>query len=138
MQFRSFEVPEAQWAVGGYQADWTTGQATAAASTANAIAASSPAADRRSSSATTTSRRSSSTFGDPAKMQEFVKPTNEWNSYRIVARGYHITQKLNGHLMIDLTDQDTAVRRRSGIIALQLHAGQADEGPVPQHPAESG
>jgi hypothetical protein len=56
-------------------------------------------------------------------MQEFVKK-NDWNTYRIVAQGYHITQELNGHLMVDVTDEDTAVRRRSGIIALQIHQGK--------------
>jgi type 1 glutamine amidotransferase len=47
----------------------------------------------------------------------------DWNEYDIVAKGNHISQKINGHLMCELTDEDS-VARKDGIIALQLHAGE--------------
>lgn len=43
-----------------------------------------------------------------------------WNEYVITANGDHITQVLNGVTTVDLDDPEGA---KSGIIALQLHAG---------------
>ncbi len=43
-----------------------------------------------------------------------------WNEYVITAKGEHITQVLNGVTTVDIDDPEGA---RSGIIALQLHAG---------------
>jgi hypothetical protein len=124
VQFRSFEVPDAKWAVGGYQADCETGASHSGGLYGERYRGILARRGQKVVIGDDHKSKIVELFGDVAKMQEFVKPTNEWNSYRIVARGYHITQELNGHLMIDLTDQDSAVRRRSGIIALQLHAGK--------------
>ena len=46
-----------------------------------------------------------------------------WNHYRIVCRGPEITLTLNGVLMCRITDLDPATAAKSGIIALQMHAG---------------
>ena len=46
-----------------------------------------------------------------------------WNSLRIVAKGYHLQHYINGILMCDVTDDDTANRKVSGLIGLQMHAG---------------
>jgi hypothetical protein len=43
-----------------------------------------------------------------------------WNEYVITANGDHITQVLNGVTTVDIDDPEGA---KSGIIALQLHAG---------------
>lgn len=48
--------------------------------------------------------------------------TNGWNEYEILAVGGQIQTALNGHLCVDLDDPYIT---RSGIIALQLHAGWA-------------
>ncbi len=48
--------------------------------------------------------------------------TNSWNEYEILAVGSQIQTALNGHLCVDLDDPYIT---RSGIIALQLHAGWA-------------
>ncbi len=60
-------------------------------------------------------------FGNSDELAKFIKP-HGWNEYDITAQGNHISQKVNGHLMCELTDEDTQARR-DGIIALQLHAG---------------
>jgi len=49
---------------------------------------------------------------------------NEWNKYRIVAKGSLVRTYLNGNLCVDLDDPEGA---RRGIIALQIHAGPAME-----------
>jgi hypothetical protein len=60
-------------------------------------------------------------FGDSSQLAKVVKK-HGWNEYHIIAQGNHITQKINGQLMCELTDEDT-VARKDGVIALQIHAG---------------
>lgn len=59
--------------------------------------------------------------GDPAEIQAAINK-DDWNDYRIIARGNHIQQFINGKLTVDVTDE-TAEAAKSGVIALQLHAG---------------
>ena len=47
---------------------------------------------------------------------------DDWNDYRIMVKGNHIQQFINGNLTVDVTDQ-TAEAAKSGILAFQLHAG---------------
>lgn len=47
----------------------------------------------------------------------------EWNDYRIVAKGNQITLEVNGLTTVELTDNEASKRPESGILALQLHAG---------------
>jgi hypothetical protein len=49
---------------------------------------------------------------------------DDWNEYAILARGNRIRQYINGVLTADLTDEDPKLALKSGIIALQLHAGK--------------
>ncbi|MDQ6843803.1 MAG: DUF1080 domain-containing protein [Bacteroidota bacterium] len=46
-----------------------------------------------------------------------------WNTFRIVAKGNHLQHYINDVLMCDVTDNDTANRKASGLIGLQMHAG---------------
>ncbi len=46
-----------------------------------------------------------------------------WNEYYIKADGNHLVQAINGHVTVDVTDNDAAKRAMSGLLALQLHAG---------------
>ncbi|MEO6187703.1 MAG: DUF1080 domain-containing protein [Ginsengibacter sp.] len=46
-----------------------------------------------------------------------------WNTFRIVADGNHLLHYINGVLMCDVTDDDTANRKESGLLGLQMHAG---------------
>lgn len=47
----------------------------------------------------------------------------DWNSYRVVARGNRYMHEINGQVMIEAVDENRQAARRSGILALQLHAG---------------
>ena len=60
--------------------------------------------------------------GDSSELQSKIRK-EDWNDYHITARGHHFQHRINGHLTVDVTDEDTKRRRRSGILALQLHAG---------------
>ena len=60
-------------------------------------------------------------FAASAELAKFIKK-QDWNEYHIIAQGNHIIQKINGHLMCELTDEDDKARK-DGIIAFQIHAG---------------
>ncbi len=59
--------------------------------------------------------------GKSADIQAAIKK-DDWNDYRIVAMGNHLQHYINGKLTVDVTD-NTAEAAKSGILALQLHAG---------------
>ncbi len=58
-----------------------------------------------------------------AEIQAKIK-ADDWNDYRIVAKGGHLQHFINGVQTIDVTDE-TALGAKKGILALQLHAGPA-------------
>ena len=71
-------------------------------------------------------------LGDKMELTKDYKP-QDWNHYRIIARGNHIVQYLNGVQTVDITDNDLddpnaekpnqRKGRLKGILALQLHGG---------------
>lgn len=58
----------------------------------------------------------------PEAIQAAIKP-NDWNEYRIIARGNHLQHFINGMQCVDVVDQCDARRLASGLLALQLHQG---------------
>jgi hypothetical protein len=52
----------------------------------------------------------------------YYKP-QEWNDYRIVARGNHLEHFINGFQTVDVVDNDNKGRSLEGILALQIHVG---------------
>jgi hypothetical protein len=62
-------------------------------------------------------------FADHKDLAKVIK-NRLWNEYDIIARGNHLVQKINGRLMIDVTDNDPQQRKLEGILALQLHVGE--------------
>ena len=46
-----------------------------------------------------------------------------WNEYHIKAVGNHLVQAINGHVTVDVKDNEAAKREMKGLLALQLHAG---------------
>lgn len=51
---------------------------------------------------------------------QILKPF-DWNELEVVAKGSHVTTRLNGRQMIDF--EDSAPRFHDGVIGLQLHSG---------------
>jgi hypothetical protein len=60
--------------------------------------------------------------GDNAAIQASIKK-EDWNEYRIVAKGNHVQHFINGLQTIDVTDEDTANAPKEGLLALQIHQG---------------
>jgi hypothetical protein len=47
----------------------------------------------------------------------------DWNEYRIIARGNHLQHFINGVQTVDVVDNDSKGRSLEGILALQIHVG---------------
>lgn len=62
------------------------------------------------------------TVGESAAIQASIKK-EDWNEYRIVAKGNHVQHFINGMQTIDVTDEDAANAPKEGLLALQIHAG---------------
>lgn len=61
-------------------------------------------------------------LGSSAELKAIIK-ANDWNEYRIVAKGNHLQHYVNGVLMSDVTDNDTVNRRFTGYLGVQVHVG---------------
>ncbi|WP_009958221.1 3-keto-disaccharide hydrolase [Verrucomicrobium spinosum] len=62
------------------------------------------------------------TVGDSKEIQASIK-SEDWNEYKIVAKGNHLQHFINGKQTVDVTDEDAANAPKEGILALQIHAG---------------
>ena len=54
---------------------------------------------------------------------EFV--TEEWNTYKIIAKGNHLVHQINGVQTVDVYDHHEEERDLAGVIAFQIHRGAA-------------
>ena len=64
-------------------------------------------------------------LGEVAKgpeLQQYIRH-EEWNDYLIVADGNHLMHFINGKMMVDVIDAQAAKAAKSGVLALQVHAG---------------
>ena len=59
--------------------------------------------------------------GDNAAIQAAIK-SEDWNEYRIVAKGGHLQHFINGNKTVDVQD-DTTAGAKEGLLALQIHVG---------------
>jgi len=60
--------------------------------------------------------------GDTKDIQAVIKP-GEWNDYIIIANGNQLTHLINGRVTVSVVDEHAAGRRKSGVLALQIHVG---------------
>ena len=62
--------------------------------------------------------------GNSNEIQAAIKH-EDWNEYKVVAKGNHVEHFINGKKTIDVTDEDSAHAPTDGILALQIHQGPA-------------
>jgi hypothetical protein len=60
--------------------------------------------------------------GDTNEIQASIKQ-EDWNEYKVIAKGNHLQHFINGKKSVDVTDEDSAHAAKDGILALQIHAG---------------
>lgn len=78
-------------------------------------------------------QRTGSLYGVVPPAKEAIKPTGEWNAFRIIARGRHLTVELNGTTVVDtnLDDHKEAAKAHAGILRSKGHLGlQSHDGRV--------
>lgn len=61
-------------------------------------------------------------LGDRDDLKSNMKPEG-WNEVRLVIKGNRLQHFINGVLMSDVTDNDTANRKMSGWMGMQVHVG---------------
>ena len=62
-------------------------------------------------------------LGSSREIQAKIKK-DDWNEYAVIARGNHLQHFINGVPTVDVFDDAESKRVDSGILALQLHAGE--------------
>jgi hypothetical protein len=118
VQFRSRELPD--WDTSGYQADMEAGDQWSGCLFEHTRGGVAMRGQKVTIAADGT--KEVVPIGDPQELARHIKK-NDWNSYRVVARGSEITLAINGVVMCQVTDGQTGVAARDGVIALQMHPG---------------
>jgi len=127
IQYRSFVKPGDHdgWRIGGYQADLEAGDKFSGICYGEAFRG---ILSMRGEKTTLTLndkgklQKKIEKFGDTNEIGKAVKK-GEWNKYRIVAKGFHFTQYINGVKTTELIDNDEKTRRADGLLAFQVHQG---------------
>ena len=140
IQYRSFEVsdpkmPDLKWVVGGYQADLDADNKYTGLNYGERFRGMLGLRGTKTVIGEDGKAKVVGSVGDPAELAKFIK-SGDWNEYEIIADGNHFIQKINGHVMSDVTDDDTA-KRTLGHHCFAIARRPADEGSVPQHPAQA-
>ena len=63
-----------------------------------------------------------SMIANPDSLKSLIKH-EDWNEIHIIANGNRLRHFINGVLMSDVTDNDTALRKSKGLIGFQAHVG---------------
>jgi hypothetical protein len=124
IQFRSKVLDEKTFRVGGYQADCDAqagydGSIYDEAGVAGGRGTMSNRGDKTTWDAD--NKRHNEKLPDAGDLKKFIN-VGDWNDVVLTARGNHMTYRINGHLMTDLTDDSPKAVKR-GVLAFQLHAG---------------
>lgn len=128
IQYRSFKLPKAadKWRVGGYQADFEAGKTYSGilyGEQFRGILCGRGQKTVLSREGGKFQKKVVGSVGDSAAIQKKIKP-KDWNDYHIIAKGFHFIHKINGVTTAECTDNDKKMRRKTGLLALQLHQGQ--------------
>jgi len=126
IQFRSKVADPEKWVVGGYQADFEYGETYSGIlyeERGRGILAQRGQQVKITQGETPAKPKIEVTgkTGESAEIQAAIKK-DDWNDYRIVAKGNRVEQYINGKATVVVVDE-TAEAPKSGVIALQLHAG---------------
>lgn len=121
VQYRAKVLDEAEFVVGGYQADMEAGinhSGILYEEKGRGILA------KRGQSVTIdeSGEKNVTEFANSKDLQAKINQ-DQWNSYRVVAKGEHLQHFINENKTIDVIDKEPGKRASSGIIAIQVHKG---------------
>jgi hypothetical protein len=120
VQYRSFE--REKWVVGGYQADIDSGNRFSGILYGELDRGILAQRGEKVVIGDDHKPKVQGKVGDPAEIQSKIKK-EDWNEYHITAKGNRLVHELNGVTTSEAVDEDVKGRKMSGILALQLHAG---------------
>ena len=127
VQYRSKIVNPANWVVGGYQADFEAGTTYSGIlyDEAGGAGGRQIMAGRGEKVVwdSDCKKQVTGSVGNSDEIQKAIKK-EDWNDYVVIAKGNHFVHKINGLTTVDVTDDCASKRLTSGILALQLHAGE--------------
>src|SRR2546422_414792 len=127
IQYRSKIINPANWVVGGYQADFEAGTTysgilydEAGGAGGRGIMA------ERGQKVVWDKDCKKQVVGSVGKSEEIQAKIKkeDWNDYEVIVKGNHMVHKINGVTTVDVTDECDSKRLKSGVLALQLHAGE--------------
>lgn len=118
VQIRSQQLPK--WQISGYQADIEAGDTWTGCLFEHKRGGVSMRGDKTVIAAD--GKKTITSIGNSAELLKSVKK-NDWNAYRIVARGSDISLYLNGVLMTHAIDDQPDPAARRGVIGFQIHPG---------------
>ena len=121
VQYRSHIDDPAKWIVGGYQADIDS-QPVYSGILYEERGRGILAKRGERVKINVDGKPESKSFADSAELQKSVHSDN-WNQYEIEAVGPRLRHTINGKLMSETIDRDSKKRSKSGVLALQVHAG---------------
>ena len=124
-QYRSEILDQTNWVVGGYQGDFEAGTTYSGIlyeerKTRGIMAA----RGQRVVWDKECAKQVAGSVGDSKEIQDAIKK-EDWNDYVIIAQGNHLRHFINGRPTVDVTDECEVKAAKSGVLALQLHAGLA-------------
>lgn len=125
IQYRSFEVPDNKWVIGGYQADFEAGDTYSGINYGEKFRGAILAPRGQKTLLKTVDGKFKieqvGTVGDSKEIQSKIKK-EDWNTYHITAKGFTFEHRINDVVTSICTDE-AQDRRAKGVLALQLHAG---------------
>ncbi|WP_029247284.1 DUF1080 domain-containing protein [Schlesneria paludicola] len=122
IQYRSFEVPNEKWAVGGYQADMEAGDNYSGINYGERFRGILALRGQKTVIGDDHKPKEVEKFAESKDIQAKIKK-EDWNTYHVSAKGFTFEHRINGVLTSVVTDEDKAERRAKGILALQIHVG---------------
>ena len=123
IQYRSKILDQTNWVVGGYQGDFEAG-ATYSGILYEERMTRGIMAGRGQKVVwdKDCKKQVAGSVGQSEEIQAAIKK-EDWNEYVIIAKGDHLQHFINGKTTVDVTDECEAKAAKSGVLALQLHAG---------------
>ena len=121
IQYRSFEVKDERWIVGGYQADFDANNDYTGDLHEERLRDRLAARGQKTVVGKDGKPQVVGSVGNAGEILTKIKQ-EDWNTYHIIARGNCFIHKINGVTTSECRDEYEG-RRSHGLIAFQLHAG---------------
>ena len=125
IQYRSKVVDPSYWVVGGYQGDFEAGKTYSGILYEERGRGILAKRGEKTAIKDADGKPKIEVVGSLGKSEDIQKKIKDedWNDYVIIAKGNHLQHFINGTQTVDVVDEQESKAAKSGILALQLHAG---------------